>query len=75
MQHSGEKALDPLTLVVSLDQDGSADGWLYEDEGDGFANKYGRYKITTFSAKRIGKNLLFFNDYGHSHGAKGAQPP
>jgi alpha-glucosidase len=46
MQHTGEKPLDPLTLVVSLDQDGSADGWLYEDEGDGFANKYDRYKIT-----------------------------
>jgi hypothetical protein len=57
-QHTGEKPLDPLTLVVSLDQDGSADGWLYEDEGDGFANKYGRYKITTFAAKRINRTIV-----------------
>ena len=58
MQHTGEKPLDPLTLVVSLDGEGSADGWLYEDEGDGFGYKHGRYKITTFAAKRIGKHLL-----------------
>ena len=61
MQHTGEKPLDPLTLIVSLDRNGSADGWLYEDEGEGFAYKYGRYKITTFAAKRVGKNLLLMS--------------
>ena len=61
MQHTGEKPLDPLTLVVSLDRNGSADGWLYEDEGEGFGHKYGRYKITTFAAKRIDKNLLLMS--------------
>jgi alpha-glucosidase len=61
MQHTGEKPLDPLTLVVSLDQNGSADGWLYEDQGEGFAYKHGRYKITTFAAKRIGESLLLMS--------------
>jgi alpha-glucosidase len=54
MQHTGEKPLDPLTLVVNLDEQGQAWGELYEDEGDGYSfyrNQCRRivYKATTES--------------------------
>lgn len=37
MQHTGEKPVDPLTLVINLDPEGAAVGELYEDDGDGYA--------------------------------------
>ncbi len=52
MQHTGEKPLDPLTLLVNLDDDGRADGLLYEDDGDGHAHRDGAYRLTRYAAER-----------------------
>lgn len=57
VQHTGEKSLDPLTLIVSLDETGSATGKLYEDEGDGFAYLRGEFGETTYVARTIDGNV------------------
>ena len=54
MQHESEKPLDPLTLVVALDANGSAAGELYEDAGDGFGFEKGDFALTRFEARRDG---------------------
>ena len=51
MQHTAERPFDALTLVVGLDESGHARGVLYEDDGDGFAYREGRFRITRFDAK------------------------
>jgi hypothetical protein len=50
MQYTGEKPLDPVTLLVCLDDQGKADGTLYEDAGDGFDYLKGAYRLTTYHA-------------------------
>lgn len=50
MQHTGEKPLDPLVLIVALDENGSASGTLYEDAGDGWAFREGDFLRTTYEA-------------------------
>jgi len=50
VQNTTEESLAPLTLLVSLDAQGSATGQLYEDAGDGFAYRDGDYLLTTYRA-------------------------
>lgn len=57
MQHTGQRPLDPLTLVVSLDAEGKASGVLYEDAGEGFGYREGDYLLTRYVAMREGKHL------------------
>lgn len=52
IQNTTEKSLDPLTLLVCLDEKGKASGKLYEDDGDGFGYKKGDYSLTTYTARR-----------------------
>lgn len=52
MQYTGEKPLDPLTLLVTLDAEGRAIGTLYEDAGEGWGFRDGEYRITTYEAFR-----------------------
>ncbi len=54
MQHVSEIADPPLTLIVSLDKSGHAQGTLYEDAGDGFEYLEGQYRMTRFIAKKAG---------------------
>lgn len=54
VQWSGEKPLNPLTLYVSLDENGQAAGTLYEDAGDGFGYESGDYRLTTYKATKTG---------------------
>ena len=49
-QYVGEKALDPLTLLVCLDDGGKASGTLYEDAGDGLEYQQGQYLLSTYEA-------------------------
>ena len=57
MQHTGAVPLDPLTLVVSLDESGYAEGALYEDAGEGFGYRQGDYLLTTYAARREDNHL------------------
>lgn len=51
VQHTGEESLDPLTLLVSLDDKGVAEGRLYEDAGEGYGYQKGDYRLTTYRAE------------------------
>ncbi|GFQ02843.1 alpha-glucosidase 2 [Phtheirospermum japonicum] len=46
------KPTDDLTLIVSLDEHGKAEGVLYEDDGDGYEFTKGGYLLTTYVATR-----------------------
>jgi alpha-glucosidase len=50
MQHTGERPLDELTLHIYLDEQGQAEGRLYEDDGISFAYERGESCVTTFQA-------------------------
>jgi alpha-glucosidase len=52
MEYTGEKPLDPLTLIVCTDETGKASGLLYEDAGDGFGYRKGFYRATRFSVRK-----------------------
>jgi alpha-glucosidase len=45
------KVAQPLTIIVSLDENGMASGKVYEDDGDGFGYATGDYSLRTFSAR------------------------
>jgi alpha-glucosidase len=53
-QTADEAFQGPLTLIVSLDEDGRAEGQLYEDAGDGLGYRDGDYLLTTYQA--VSKN-------------------
>jgi alpha-glucosidase len=57
IQFTGEKPLDPLTLYVSLDEAGKAEGTLYEDEGQGYGYRSGDFLRTRYTATRTGDTL------------------
>lgn len=57
IQNTTEESLDPLTLLVCLDQDGKASGCLYWDEGDGWEYKDGQYSMQKFSAEQSGDSV------------------
>ncbi|XP_022867689.1 uncharacterized protein LOC111387364 [Olea europaea var. sylvestris] len=51
-QNVGEaKREDDITLLVALDKHGKAEGFLYEDAGDGYEYLNGEYLLTTYVAK------------------------
>lgn len=52
IQNTTEKSLDPLTLLVCLDELGKAKGVLYEDAGDGYGYENGEYLLTTYCAEK-----------------------
>jgi len=52
MEHVDAAPLDPLTLIVNLDASGVAEGWLYEDAGDGYEFVEGEFRRTRFTARR-----------------------
>ncbi|MCC6348842.1 MAG: DUF5110 domain-containing protein [Candidatus Eisenbacteria bacterium] len=54
VQSSGETAPDSLELLVAPDADGRAEGWLYEDAGDGYGYARGAFRRTRFAAETAG---------------------
>ncbi len=58
VQNTTEPLLEPLTLIVSLDADGRAEGVLYEDDGDGYGYEDGDYLFTTYIAERAGDQVV-----------------
>jgi alpha-glucosidase len=57
IQNTSEKSLDPLTLLVCLDENGHASGTLYEDAGEGFDYRNGQYALTHYTATRDGNKI------------------
>ncbi len=53
-----QKPLDPLTLMVAVDDRGEARGTLYEDAGDGWEFQHGHYRRATCHAKRSGGSFI-----------------
>lgn len=58
IQNTNEKSLDPLTLLVCLDEKGEAHGTLYWDEGDNWSFKDGNYSFQHFTAIRTTDNKV-----------------
>lgn len=58
MQYDGERPLDPLTLVVALDERGHAAGHLYEDAGDGYGFEKGDFAFWRFEARQEGNEVV-----------------
>ena len=56
-QSTATQRTDSLTLLVCVDGEGKAVGQLYEDEGDGFGYREGRYRQTTIEATLRKKQL------------------
>ncbi len=54
MEFVDEKPLDPLTLLVNLDERGRAIGVLYEDAGDDWGFRDGAYALSVYLAQREG---------------------
>lgn len=52
IQHTGEaKPTDTLTLLVALDEQGNAEGFLFEDDGDGYEYQQGQFLLTYYKAE------------------------
>ncbi|GAA0151171.1 glucosidase [Lithospermum erythrorhizon] len=52
-QHVGQASdTDDLLLLVALDEDGKAEGILFEDDGDGYEYTRNGYRLTTYGAER-----------------------
>ncbi|MEM1329779.1 MAG: TIM-barrel domain-containing protein [Planctomycetota bacterium] len=51
VQHTGERPHERVDLVVCLDDSGSAEGFLYEDDGDGFAYQRGEFRLIRYRAE------------------------
>jgi len=58
MEFVDEDPLDPLTLIVTLDAEGSASGTLYEDAGEGWAYLEGEHLTTTYIAETVGGRVV-----------------
>ena len=58
VQNTTEALLEPLTLIVSLDEDGRAEGVLYEDDGEGYGYVDGDYLLTTYVAEQTGDSVV-----------------
>ena len=57
IQNTTEESLDPLTLLVSLDENGKAEGSLYWDNGDGWEYRNGEYSLQKYSARTEGNTV------------------
>jgi alpha-glucosidase len=57
VQSTAEDLLEPLTLLISLDADGHAEGVLYEDAGEGYGYQAGDYLLTTYAAEQVGDEV------------------
>lgn len=57
IQNTTEYSTDSLTLFISTNDKGFAEGRLYEDAGDGYTYEQGQYAKWQFSASTKGKTL------------------
>jgi alpha-glucosidase len=57
IEYVDQPSSEPLTLLVSLDDAGTATGTLYDDAGDGWGYQSGDFLLTTYTAKREGARV------------------
>jgi alpha-glucosidase len=57
IENTNQYSLKLLTLLVSLDASGHAEGWLYDDAGDGFGFQKGDYSLIHYIATRTGETV------------------
>ncbi|HSZ26183.1 MAG TPA: TIM-barrel domain-containing protein [Cytophagaceae bacterium] len=60
IQSTVDYTTDSLTLIIALDSNEHAKGYLYHDSGDGFDYKNGQYNIRDFTIKPMGVDSLIF---------------
>ncbi len=58
IQNTTEESLDPLTLLVSPDENGKATGSLYWDNGEGWEYRNGEYSLQKYSARTEGDSVI-----------------
>ncbi len=58
VQNTNENSLEELTLVVCLNEEGTAKGSLYEDAGEGFSYINDEYALTDYTAKLQGDHVF-----------------
>jgi alpha-glucosidase len=58
IQSTSDYKADSLTLLVSLDNKGCASGKFYEDEGDGYGYKNGKFAQYTFKAETLNGKVV-----------------
>ncbi len=58
VQSTEEISLNPLTLLVCLDENGLAQGALYEDAGDGYGYRNGEYLLTKYAARQDDERVI-----------------
>lgn len=68
IQNTNEQSFDPLTLIVCLNNKGTAEGDLFIDSGDGWDFQKGNYSLLTFKAKRVGKTVKVYVSKKEGHG-------
>jgi len=74
VQSSGERPLDELELMVSLDGAGRAEGLLYEDAGDGFGYREGEHRLTRYTAQTRGDEILICAEVVEGKWPRGERP-
>jgi len=57
VEWTSQAPLDPLTLIVNLNDEGTASGTLYEDAGDGFDYLKDQFLLTQYTAVRTGNSV------------------
>jgi len=57
IEWTGQAPLDPLTLLINLNDEGAATGSLYEDAGDGFEFLNDQFLLTQYTAVRTGNTV------------------
>lgn len=57
VQNTTENLFNPLTLIVCLDKQGTAEGKLYLDSGDGWGFQDGDYNLVNFVAQKDGNSV------------------
>ncbi|KAI5082028.1 hypothetical protein GOP47_0001771 [Adiantum capillus-veneris] len=68
VQNTGQlDVCNELTLVVALDDDGNAEGLLYEDDGDGFDYQSGKCLLTSYKATLQNDQLHVKLDWSRGH--------
>jgi len=73
VQSTADYSLQTLTLFVSLDAEGKAQGPLYQDAGDGYAYTEGQYALIRFSADTSGNIVTVTADLVEGDCAPGIQ--